>query len=188
MPSPPGPQSCALHTSHACFQRLQKGPCQPPCQRRVFISCSGSTLKSPPGPLPQFLRSGCPVSAFSGGLAGTPPSSHPWYQRRAPHSHCPPRPPSLQHECWRSRTWAESRLALPRGHHLPFPLPEGIRHSLVTRGLGSDLDSEEYPPAPTPQPLHTLHGGFKTGCSCSCKKSPRTVNSGCPLTSGSPFT
>ena len=61
----------------ACFQPLQKGPCWPPHQLSLFISCSGSALKSsPPGPsLPQFLdlapSDSVPFMPFSGGWSRT---------------------------------------------------------------------------------------------------------------------
>lgn len=61
----------------ARFQPLQKGPCWPPHQLSLFISCSGSALKSsPPGPsLARSLGLAPPGSApflpFSGGWWGS---------------------------------------------------------------------------------------------------------------------
>lgn len=55
----------------------RKVPRWPPRQPSLFISCSGSTLKCPPGPLPYFLRSDCFVSVFSGGRQGPHPHHTP---------------------------------------------------------------------------------------------------------------
>lgn len=62
---------------HARFQPLQKGPCWPPHQLSLFISCSGSALKSSlPGP--SLARSlglapsgSAPFMPFSGGWCGS---------------------------------------------------------------------------------------------------------------------
>ena len=128
---------------HARFQPLQKGPCWLPHQLSLFISCSGSALKSSlPGP--SLARSlglapsgSAPFMPFSGGWCGSHAHQLPGTAEGSvvcSHTSRPLGSGDSVGSLSRALNWRVSSAFHP---------PQGIRRRSAWKGLALDLVSEE---------------------------------------------